>query len=426
MIRNYKFRLYPNSVQKYKLQNTLSVCRWVYNKFVGQAKNNFLSRNDLNYFLTELKEQEPWLYGYYSKMLQMVSTQLEGAEKALIELNKKGYNTGKLRFAKYNNYRTFTYNQTGYTLEQHGDKKLLHLSKIGYIEIRMHREIPSNANIKQIIVTKSKSNKWHACITCNIDEPIINIPKISFKKTVGIDVGIKSFVYDSNGQQIQNPLILKKMLKPLARIQRKVSRRKKGSNNRLKSILKMQKIHEKIANRRKDFQHKISAQYATNNDVVFVEKLEKLNMVKNHRLSRSIMDASWGTFLEKLEYKCKMVIKVSARNTTIDCSRCGNKVPKSLSIRIHRCNACNLVIDRDYNASINILKRGLNIFNLSAKADYTLPQELRKVTLVEMPKASRKQEKTINFSDGSSPSLLKDSIGICLKYDLRAVMYLSL
>ncbi len=426
MIRNYKFRLYPNSVQKYKLQNTLSVCRWVYNKFVDQAKNNFLSRNDMNYILTELKQQEPWLYEYYSKMLQMVSTQLEGAEKALIELNKKGYKTGKLRFARYDNYRTFTYNQTGYKLEQHGDKKLLHLSKIGYIEIRMHREIPSTANIKQIIVTKSKSQKWYACITCDIDESILNIPKISFKKVVGIDVGIKNFAYDSYGHRIPNQLNLKKMLKPLARVQRKISRRKKGSNNRLKAIKHMQIIHEKIANRRRDFQHKLSTQYAKNNDVIFVEKLEKLNMVKNHRLSRSIMDSSWGTFLEKLEYKCKMVIKVPARNTTIDCSCCGNKVPKSLAVRIHRCNICNLVIDRDYNASINILKRGLNIFNLSAKTDYILPQELREVTLVEMPKASRKQEETINFSDGSSPSFLKDSIGIYLNYDLRAVMNLSL
>ena len=172
------------------------------------------------------------------------------------------------------------------------------------------------------------------------------------------------------------------MLKPLARVQKKISRRKKGSNNRLKAIKHMQRIHEKIVNSRRDFQHKLSTQYAKNNDVIFVEKLEKLNMVKNHRLAQSIMDASWGTFLQKLEYKCKMVIEVSARNTTINCSRCGNKVPKSLAVRIHKCNVCNLVLDRDYNASINILNKGLN----------KLPQELRKVTLVEIPKASRKQE----------------------------------
>jgi len=394
-IRNYKFRLYPNLEQEYKLQNNLAVCRWLYNKFVEQSQKSFLSRNDMNYILTELKQSEPWLYNYYSKMLQMVSTQLEGSEKALIELNKKGHKTGKLKFVRYNKYRTFTYNQSGYKLEKHGDQDLLYLSKIGYVEIRKQREIPENANIKQIVITKSKSGKWHACITCDIVEPLFNIPKISFVKSVGIDVGIKSFVYDSDGYQTPNPLNLKKMLKPLARIQRKISRKKKGSNNRLKAILHLQRIHERIANRRKDFQHKLSTIYAQNNDVVFIEKLEKLNMVKNHKLARSIMDSSWGTFLQKLEYKCKLLVEVPSRNTTIDCSRCGNKVPKSLAMRIHRCDKCNLVLDRDHNASINILKKGLKIFNLSAKADYhRLPQELREVTPVEISMKSMKQEET--------------------------------
>lgn len=387
LIRNYKFRLYPNNSQEKILQNNLSVCRWVYNKFVEQAQKSFLTRNDMNYILTELKQSEPWLYNYHSKMLQMVSTKLEGAEKALIELNKKGCKTGTIKFVRYKEYRTFTYNQSGYKLETHGGKTLLHLSKIGYVEIRKHREIPDNANIKQVIVTKSKSGKWHACVTCDNVEPLLNIPKISFTKAVGIDVGIKSFAYDSDGYQTPNPLNLKKMLKPLARIQRKIFRRKKGSNNRLKAIRHLQRIHERIVNRRKDFQHKLSTLYAQNNDVVFVEKLEKLNMVKNHKLARSIMDSSWGTFLQKLEYKCKLLVEVSAKNTTIDCSRCGSKVPKSLAVRIHRCNKCNLVIDRDYNASINILQKGLKIFNQNK-----LPQELREVTPVEISMRSVKQE----------------------------------
>ncbi|GFN39728.1 MAG: transposase [Marine Group I thaumarchaeote] len=384
--RNYKFRLYPNDSQEKRLQNNLAVCRWVYNKFVEYAQNGFVSRNDCNYYLTELKQQEPWLYEYHSKILQAVSAQIDGAQKALIELYKKGHKTGVLRFCRYHDYRTFTYNQTGFNLETHGDKTLLHLSKIGYIEIRQHRDIPDNATIKQVIVTKSKSGKWFACMTVDIEEPLIDIPKISFSKAVGIDVGIKNFAYDSNGNQTPNPKNLQKMLKPLKRIQRKASRRKKGSNNRLKAILKMQKIHEKIVNRRKDFQHKLSSQYAKNHDIVFVERLTKLNMAKNHILAQSIADASWGTFVQKLEYKCKMLVEVPAKNTTVDCSRCGNAVPKSLAIRIHRCNVCNLVLDRDHNASINILNKGLNIFN------YKLPPELRKVTLVEILKGSVKQE----------------------------------
>lgn len=397
ILRNYKFRLYPTRQQESRLQNNLNVCKWVYNKFIEQAQKSFLSRNDMNYILTELKQREPWLYDYHSKMLQSVSTQLEGAEKALIELSKNGYKTGKLRFARYNECRTFTYNQSGYKFETHGDKTLLYLSKIGYVEIRQHRNIPQDINVKQIVVTKSKSGKWHACVTCDTEQ-ILNIPKIDFEKAVGIDVGIKSFAYDSDGYQTPNPLNLKKMLQPLARVQRKISRRQKGSNNRKKAVRFYQIIHERIANRRKDFQHKLSTQYARNNDVVFVERLEKLNMVKNHRLAQSIMDSSWGTFLQKLEYKCKLLVEVPSRNTTIDCSRCGNKVPKSLAVRIHRCDKCNLVLDRDYNASKNILQKGLNIFGIvSAKIDYGLPQELRKVTPVEISMRSMKQEEANVF-----------------------------
>ena len=380
--RNYRFRLYPNDTQEKKLQNNLAVCRWVYNRLVDFGRNGFVSRNDCNYFLTELKQQEPWLYQYHSKMLQSVSSQIDGAQKALIEKSKKGYKTGSLRFCRYHDFRTFTYNQTGFKLKGHSNTDLLYLSKIGCIEIRQHRLIPEDSDIKQAIVTKSKSGKWFACLTVDIQESATSIPKISFSKAVGIDVGIKSFAYDSNGSQTPNPKNLQKMLKPLRRIQRKVSRRKKGSNNRLKSILKMQKIHEKIANRRNDFQHKLSAQYAKNNDVVFVEKLQLTNMVKNHRLAQPIMDASWGAFIQKLEYKCKMLVKVDPKNTTVDCSRCGHKVSKSLAIRIHRCDKCNLILDRDQNASINILNKGLN----------KLPQELGEVTLVESAKHSMKQE----------------------------------
>jgi len=378
-MRNYKFRLYPNLEQEYKLQNNLNVCKWVYNKFVEQAQKSFLSRNDMNYILTELKQSESWLYNYHSKMLQMVSTQIEGAEKSLIERSKKGHKTGQLRFIRYNEFRTFTYSQSGFKL----NNNKLFLSKIGDIRIKKHRD--TSDNIKQVIVTKSKSGKWHACITCELVK--MNPPKIDFLKSVGIDVGIKSFAYDSDKHSISNPMNLKKMLKPLVRAQRKVSRRVKGSNNRLKAIRHLQRIHKRIVNRRKDFQHKLSSIYANHYDVIFVEDLQLANMVKNHKLSRSIMDSSWCAFLQKLEYKCKLLIKIPARNTTINCSRCGNKVPKSLAVRIHRCNKCNLMINRDYNASINILQKGLKIFSQDK-----LPQELWEVTSVEISMRSVKQK----------------------------------
>jgi len=383
--RTYKFRLYPNSEQSEKLHHALGACRWLYNKMVEKInKEGLQTRNDLNYFLTELKESEKWLYSHHSKMLQMVSTQVDGAQKSLIQLRKKGHKTGSLRFARYLEYNTFVYNQSGFKIEN----GLLHLSKIDRIKLMLHRDMPQNAQIKQVTITKSKSGKWYACVTADID---VILPKIRLSKSVGIDVGIKNFAYDSDGYHTPNPLNLQKMLRPLRRVQKNIARRQKGSQNRKKAVRLYQIIHERIRNKRMDFLHQISTQYAKKYDVVFAERLQKLNMVKNHRLARSILDSGWGTFTNLLDYKC-MLVEVPARNTTFDCSRCANAVPKSLAVRTHRCDRCGLILDRDHNAAINILKKGLEIFGISYQSN--IPQGLREITPVEISTRSRKQEAT--------------------------------
>ncbi len=349
-------------------------------------KEGFHTRNDLCYFLTELKESEEFLYDHHSKMLQMVAVQIDGAQKTLIQLRKNGHTVGDLKFATISKYSTFVYNQSGFEIKD----GFLHLSKIGKLKIICHREIPQNHTIKQITISKSKSGKWYACVSCEIDTIL---PKISLKKSVGIDVGIKNFAYDSDGYQIPNPLNLQKMLRPLARVQRKMARRQIGSQNRKKAVRFYQIVHERIKNRRKDFLHKTSTQYAKKYNVVFLERLQKLNMVKNHKMAKSILDSGWGIFANMLDYKT-ILVGVPSKNTTVNCSRCGNMVPKSLAVRIHRCDACGLVLDRDYNAAVNILKKGLDIFNI------TLPQELREFTPVEIVR-SMKQE-TLALARGSS------------------------
>ncbi len=390
--RTFKFRLYPNHAQTQQLYHTLGACRWAYNKMIEKIHSEgFQSRNDLNYFLTELKESEIWLYSHHSKTLQMVSTQVDAAQKALAQLRKNGHKTGELRFAKYDQYDTFVYNQSGFEIKD----GLLHLSKIGKIKIIQHRKIPENHTVKQISISRSKTGKWHACIVADIDAIL---PKISLTKSVGIDVGIKNFAYDSDGYQTPNPLNYSKMLKPLARTQRKIARRQQGSQNQKKATRFYQIIHERIKNKRKDFLHKLSTQYAKKYDVVFLERLQKLNMVKNHKMARNILDSGWGTFGVMLDYKC-MAVEVPAHNTTINCSGCGNMVPKSLAVRTHRCDTCGLILDRDHNAAINILKKGLGIFELSPKATISLPQELRELTPVEIISRSRKQEAP-SFSKG--------------------------
>lgn len=384
MLRNYKFRLYPTAQQEVKLSRTLDTCRWLYNYLLNR---NIQSREDMQFILTELKEQEPWLTQFHSKMLQMVVHKIDSSRKAMKALQSNGHKIGKLHFIKHDEYNTFTYNQSGFKIERHGNTDLLWLSRIGCTEIRLHR--PIDGEIKQITITK-KAGSWYASL---IVEKQWQLPEmISFKKSVGIDVGIRNYVYDSDGHVTPNPQNLKEMLKPLARVQRKLSRRVYGSQNYKKAKKHYQIIHERIANRRKDFQHKLSTQYAKKYDVIFLEKLQLNNMVRNHHLAQSIYDASFGTFKQMVDYKAKLILEVDAYNTTVECSRCGHLVPKTLVIRTHVCDQCGLILDRDNNSAQTIHDRGLALLGL--------PMVHREVTPVKILMGSLKQEKPIAFRHG--------------------------
>ena len=234
----------------------IEINRIVYNYFIS---NNFKSRNEMNYALTELKEQQPILRNYHSKMLQMVSTKIAGAWAALEELKKKGHEagSGKLRYLKQGESYSFTYNQSGFKVEQCEDgKSLLWLAKLGHIEIRIHRR---PINIKQVTIVR-QVGKWYAVVACAILRK--KHSTLKYEKPVGIDVGIANYVYDSNGNHINNPLFLSKELKPLRRAQRKVSRRVQDSKNHHKAVSWLQRLHARIANKRRNFLHNLSTEYS--------------------------------------------------------------------------------------------------------------------------------------------------------------------
>ena len=367
---NFKMRLYTTRDQEKRLEDTLEVNRIVYNYFL---LNKFKSRNDMNYALTELKEQQPILRNYHSKMLQMVSTKVAGALSALEELKKRGQPAGKgmLQLLKPDECNSFTYNQSGYRVQQlpEGNRSLLHLSKIGSIEIRVHRRL---YDIAQVTVVK-QAGRWYAILACKVMRRTFST--IRYEKTVGIDVGVKNYVYDSDGHHIDNPLFLRKDLKTLRRLQRKVSRRNRGSRNYKKAVSWLQRLHMRIANKRRDFLHKVSNNYTSRYHVIFLERLRLNSMNKNHCLARHIMDSSWGTFKQFLRYKANRLVEVDPYNTTVECSKCGNKVPKTLAIRIHECDACGIVLDRDHNSSMVIEDRGRMLLEL--------PMRHREVTPVE-------------------------------------------
>jgi putative transposase len=184
-------------------------------------------------------------------------------------------------------------------------------------------------------------------------------------KDVGVDVGLYSYAMLSDGSFIENPRYFRKEEKKLARLQRQHSRKRKGSQNREKCRVKVAKLHEKIENRRNDFLHKASRKIANTYETMYVEDLRISNMVFNHCLAKSISDASWGRFAGMIAYKAEGVggrlIKVNPRNTSQLCSQCDEIVKKPLSTRLHECPSCGLVMDRDLNGALNVLKRGREI-----------------------------------------------------------------
>ncbi len=359
--RTYRFRLYPTKENEQRMLWTLGRCRFVYNYLLEQKSNSNLKRSELQSLLPELKKEKPELQGVHSKTLQYENYRLHSSITALSRLKKNGKRVGKLRFKGKAWFKTFTYNQSGFSITEHETRfDTLHLSKIGDIPMLMHREI--KGNIKQITIKHTQTGKWFVSITAETKE---TVEPTQNKNKVGIDLGLNSFAHDSDNNRIDHPGCLNKSLKKLAKEQRRLSKKKKGSNNRKKQKVRVARVHEKIVNQRDDFLHKLSRQYIDNCGNIAVEDLKITNMVKNHYLSRSITDASWSRFIQMLEYKAEsagvQVVKVEARNTIQVCSQCGNIVKKSLAVRTHKCS-CGFVADRDYNSALNILRQGLSEF----------------------------------------------------------------
>lgn len=311
----YKFRLYPGKKQEAKMLRTLEICRFIYNYFLSRINkiDKVPRRLELQAKFPKLKEEKPELREVYSKVLQMVLYQLYSNLKALARLKKNGKKVGKLRY-KGKWFKTFVYNQSGFKIEKTG-KRLdrLHLSKIGDIPIRIHRKI--DGKIKQVIIKRYKSGRWFALVC--VEQKENPLPKRN--KRVGIDVGIKHFLTDSDGRQIENPKFYEKTLKRIRIEQKRLSRKKRGSKNCEKQRKRLARKYERLVNQRNDFLHKLSRFYVNNHDVICVEDLNIKNMVRSN-LAQKILDASWGKFIQMLSYKAenagKRVIKVNPRGTS--------------------------------------------------------------------------------------------------------------
>jgi len=250
-----------------------------------------------------------------AKTLQMVVFMLYNNLRALAELKKKGKKVGKLRYKKYGKFKSFILNQSGFKLIKTGNRfDRLYISKVGEVPIRVHRSI--EGRIKQVIIKRYGSGAWFALLC--VEEA--KAPKKEIKSVIGIDLGIKSFLTDSDGRAIENPKCYERDLERLRREHRKLSRKKRHSKNWLKQLKRLCKVYEKIERKRDDFLHKLSRFYVDNYDLIVVEALKIENMKRNHKLSAQISDASWSKFLRYLSYKAaragKTVVRVSPRGTS--------------------------------------------------------------------------------------------------------------
>ncbi len=359
MLKAFKYRIYPSRAQVTKLERTLGLCCELYNAGLQERRDAYrISRTTINYHcqavqLPEIKEIRPELNTVHSQVLQEVLKRLDKAFDAFFRRVKTGDKPGYPRFRARARYDSFTYSQSGFAIE-HGK---LRLSKIGKVKIKQHR--PIEGKIKTLTITRTSTGKWYACfsVECEIEPMPVTL------ETAGVDCGLKEFAVLSNGEPIHNPRFFRAEEKQLAKAQRKLSAATKGSPERKKRRKVVAHVHERVANKRKDFAHQESRKLVNRYQTIVFENLNIRGMLKNHCLAKSIADAAWNQLVLFTTYKAeeagRRVVQVNPRNTSQMCSGCGEIVPKSLSVRIHNCSGCGLVIDRDHNAAINILTLGL-------------------------------------------------------------------
>lgn len=357
--QTFKYRIYPTKNQQARFEQTLEECRWLYNQTLAYRKDAWEQRKESvslyasNKLLPEWKEQRPSLETVFSQVLQNVQARVDLAFKAFFRRVKNGEEPGYPRFKGKGRYDSFTYTQFGFSLD--GDT--VYCSKIGNVKIKLHR--PIKGRIKTLTIQRTATGKWYACFSVESESE----PLLENVKAVGIDMGLDSFATLSTGDKVRNPRFFRKAEKKLAKAQRKLSSAEKGTPERAKKRKVVAHIHERTANQRRDFAHKLSGNLVNQFGTIVFEKLNINGILKNHRLAKSIADAAWNQLVLFTTYKAegagRRVILVDSRNTSKMCSRCGSLVEKTLSDRVHSCPHCDLVLDRDVNAAINILARGL-------------------------------------------------------------------
>lgn len=359
MIRTYKYRLYPSRAQESALRRVLEACRGLYNMALAERKYRYqlegrsVNKADLYALAKHYRRTFPYANQMFSQTAQSVIEQVDLAFQSFFRRCQAGEKPGYPRFKGYNRFNSFLFKQFGTGARLDGRR--LQLFGVGRVRVRWHR--PLTGAIKTVRIVH-KAGRWYACFACEVEAPP-SLPASG--RAIGLDVGISALVTTSGGEQIAHPAYYRAAQKRLRQLQRKLARAQHGSRNRQKALRAVQRQQERVANQRSDFLHKLSTELVRDFDAIALEDLRVSNMVKNHHLSKRILDGGWSMFRQYLTYKAesagRQVAFVAPAYTSRTCSACGALFQDfDLATRWVTC-ACGLSLDRDHNAALNILRR---------------------------------------------------------------------
>lgn len=362
MQKGIKFRIYPNKEQKNLIHQTLGCCRLIYNKGLALREEAYKNGEKIGYtktsaMLTELKKMEEYSFLKVADSIALQQS-LRDLDRGYVNFFQKraAHPTFKSKHNRHQCYRTINQKDNIRIVG-----KYLKLPKLGFVKVRQSMEV---GKIHNVTIEYAPTGKYFAILNVKFEPE----PRQNKGSIIGIDVGIKEFYYASNGNPVPNPKYLERAMRKLVREQRKLSRKQVGSNNRDKQRIKVALIHEKITNQRNDFLQKESTKLICENQTICIEDLKVKNMMRNRKLAKAIASVSWSKFFDMLEYKAiwygNEIIRIPTMYPSSQtCSCCGyqNPIIKNLAVRKWVCPECHTAHDRDTNASINILAKGLQM-----------------------------------------------------------------
>lgn len=375
---SHRYRAYPTQEVAERLEHHLDIHRQLYNHVCWDYENSpgddKPSEYDQNNKLPEWKRKWPVFGELHSKAAQATVARFHRNLSNLRKKKEKGDNVGRLKRQSPSDYRSVTYNQSGFGLDEkrgHDKYAYVRFSKIGWVKIRYSRPIPDHATIKEVTFKKETTGDWFVSFGLETDDADLpekpDVDSLDASNSVGIDLGIQNYIHTTDGKTV-DWLDLEDDYERLRREHRKLSRKEKGSNNYEKQRVEVAKVKRRIRRKVRDYQHKITTWLVREYDAVFVEDLNVQSMLQGDGNACNKQDAAWRQFIQLLEYKADLygchVVQVEARGTTKECASCGVETPKPIWVREHSCPSCGFETDRDANAAMNVLQRGFSALGL--------------------------------------------------------------